>query len=644
MEGMKRYIRAAVTRLRSIPLPGRIGVGVVLLVLLYGWIFIIPTNVQFSYTNKNACVGWFMVAPSLQQQRAGKDSFTITPTNVTKVFGIPVFSRTVCVTPNSAPKEGLVKGSTAPFGLPLFSKTFGINTPAAPTANVGPLINTEVSAVKPLMIPLSGDDVLRVYTLRQGDNKAACQAIAGQGLSCAMSELSLTPSTAYELSLYRGYGSETPAKIAILPIRTMNAVQLVDSTLKNNMTIYDTPADFRFTFDAPLDGAEATLQRTDAPNIAMITSTVKADDKTAIVTPKQPLARNATYKLTIKQVTSKGGGSLAEPIVMNLTVSGGPKVTDVSVGPTVVAQNARIIVTFDQPIQADADIAKFAHLTGVKGTAARAGDRSIAFTITSAPLCAGFSLVVDKGIPSGSNSEVSANPWQVDSRIICGSSTVIGYSVRGRAIIAYTFGTGASTILFTGGMHGSEPSGATTMQAWVTYLQSNGYKIPADKKVVVVPNTNPDGIAANTRYNANDVNIDRNFPASNWQPAIDTATGTLPTGGGTSAGSEPETQALITLTQALRPRLAVSFHAQGRLVGANQFGDSTAIGVMYANTVSYQTMIGNAEEVMGYSITGEYEDWMGQALNTPAILIELPTPSGNYFSSQMTALIKVLGV
>jgi protein MpaA len=643
MGGVKRYIRAIVTRFLSIPLPARIGAGVALLVLLYGWVFIIPTNVQFSYTNKNACVGWFMVAPGIQHQRAGKDSYTVTPTDVTKVLGVPVFSRTVCVTPDSPPKEGRVKTSTAPFGLLLFSKTFGINTPSSPTANVGALKDKEVSAVKPLIIPLSSDDALQTYTLHQGDNRATCQSIAGQGLSCAMSELALTPSTPYQLSLFRSFGSQAPQKIAMLSVRTLNAVQLVDATVKSDTTIYDTPADFRFTFDAPLDGAEATLQRTDAPNTA-IASTVKADGTTVIVTPKQPLARNATYKLTIKQVTGKDGGSLAEPIVANFTMSGGPKVTDVSVGPTVVAQNARIIVTFDQPIKADADIAKFAHLTGVNGTAARASDSSIVFTIASAPLCTAFSLVVDKGIPSGSNSEVSADAWKFDSHIMCGSSSVIGHSVRGRAIIAYTFGTGASTILFTGGMHGSEPSGATTMQAWVTYLQSNGYKIPADKTVVVVPNTNPDGIAANTRYNANDVNIDRNFPASNWRPDIDTATGTLPTGGGTSAGSEPETQALLALTQALQPRLEVSFHAQGRLVGANQYGDSTAIGVAYANTVGYQTMIGNAEEVMGYSITGEYEDWMGQALGTPAVLIELPTPSGNYLNSQMTALMKLLSV
>jgi len=193
-------------------------------------------------------------------------------------------------------------------------------------------------------------------------------------------------------------------------------------------------------------------------------------------------------------------------------------------------------------------------------------------------------------------------------------------------------------------MHGSEWSGQVTMQAWVTYLQTNGHKIPADKRVVIIPNTNPDGIAAGSRNNVNNVNIDRNFPASNWSARIDTASGVLENGGGTSPGSEPETQAVLSITRQLRPRLEVSFHAQGSLVGANKYGDSVAIGNLYASMVGYGTMFNNPEEVMGYTITGEYEDWMGEELGVPAILIELPTHSGNYLNSQLNALLKMTTV
>jgi len=642
IDRMKRYIRSIVQRFKSVPLPVRIGAGATLLALLYVGIFVIPTNIHFNYATTTSCVNRLTLLPGLQQQRAGKNDFKVEPQQVTKVFGLPLFSTSVCIAPASAPKEGLKKVSSAPFGIVLFSKTFNIHVPAAPTANVGSLKGKEVSAVKPLTVPLNGQDLVHTYSLHSGEKSTACKAVS-QGMSCNMAQLDLEPSSPYELVLYRGYGKDTPQKIETLSIKTLTAVQLVDSTLQSGMTIYDKPAGFRLTFDRALESAEGNMKRTDG-TASDIPATFTVEGSIVVVTPKQPLPRNASYQMTLKQVTGKDGGSLSDPIVTPFTVSGGPKVTDVSVGSTSISQNAKIIVTFDQALKADADIAKFAHLNGIEGAVSRASDNSIAVTVSSAPLCTAFSIVVDKGLPSGSNDETSADQWKFDGRIICGSSSTIGYSVRGRAIVAYTFGTGGSTILFTGGIHGSEPSGVSTMQAWVTYLQANGYKIPADKKIVVVPNTNPDGIAAGTRYNANNVNLDRNFPADNWRPDIDTATGMHSTGGGTSAGSEPETQALIKLTQQLRPRLEVSFHAQGRLVGANQFGDSIAIGKMYAGIVGYQTMIGNAEEVMGYSITGEYEDWMGQKLNVPAILIELPSSSGNYLNSQMTALMKLLTV
>jgi len=637
---MKRIINSLIIRFKSIPLRFRIGIGAALLVLLYGGTFLIPSNVQLSYADSKTCRDWFMIAPGLQQQRAGKETFKVEPQNVVKVFNVPLFSNTACVTPVSAPKEGRSKVSIAPFGLPLFSKTFGINTPAPPTANVASIKGKAVSAVKPLTVPLSTKDMIQTYTLRNGDKSADCAPVE-KGLSCAMSQLDLNPSSPYQLELYRGYDKQKPQKIEALSIQTLTAVQLVDATVKNDATIYGKPADYRFVFDRQLESAEGTLQQVGASKIAV---DFKVDGTTVIATPKQPLARNATYELTVYQVTGKDGASLADPMVTKFAMSGGPKVSDISVGPASVPQNARIIVTFDQPIKADVDIAKFAHITGVNGSISRVSENSIAFAVASAPLCSAFNITIDKGVPSSANDELSIDSWKFDGRIICGSSRVIGYSVKGRPIVAYTFGSGATKILFTGGIHGSEPSGVTTMQAWVTYLQSNAHKMPADKTIVVVPNTNPDGIAVGSRNNANNVNLDRNFPASNWRPDIDTASGTLPTGGGTSAGSEPETQALMTLVKQLRPRLQVSFHAQGRLVGANQYGDSTALGVAYAKTVGYSTMIGNAEETMGYSITGEYEDWMGQALGIPAILIELPSNNGNYLNSQMTALTNVLNV
>ena len=195
-------------------------------------------------------------------------------------------------------------------------------------------------------------------------------------------------------------------------------------------------------------------------------------------------------------------------------------------------------------------------------------------------------------------------------------------------------------------------------------------------------------------------NIDRNFASANWQTDIDTSGGIVAGGGGatpmseccksceregtrdlkkplcpplplhacsrsfgspfevllfcfrlifrirkvTTPMSEPETRALASITTGLLPRLEVPFHASGRLVGANGFGDSIAIGNLYASCVGYTSMIGHAEETMGYSITGEYEQWAGEQYGTPAILIELPTSSGYYFSAHLNTLWKMVNI
>jgi len=79
-------------------------------------------------------------------------------------------------------------------------------------------------------------------------------------------------------------------------------------------------------------------------------------------------------------------------------------------------------------------------------------------------------------------------------------------------------------------------------------------------------------------------------------------------------------------------------------VGANQYGDSTNIGLLYAANVGYSSMIGHADEVMGYTITGEFEEWAGEQYGTPAILIELPTRNGDFFWDHEPTLWKIVNI
>jgi hypothetical protein len=502
------------------------------------------------------------------------------------------------------------------------------------------LVGKTISATQPFDVKLTAPDIIHEYSLKIADKQTDCTQASAE-LTCDIAPLDLKHGAQYTASVYQRFkGLET--RVAEGEVETLLPLLLSSASITSDQVLYDTPESATFTFDKPLERADVSLMQVSETGEKKVPITSTLDDHTVTVT-FGTLARETTYRFIVNDAIAKNGSSIAEPITTVFSTSGGPKVTSVSVGAHSVPRSARIIITFDQPLDESVDIAALARVTGVAGAVHRQSETQLAFSIQGGD-CTPFRLVVDKGVKSGSNGEVSKEPWQFSSRTICGSSWAIGSSVQGRAIYAYSFGSGPSTILFTGGIHGSERSGQQTMQAWVAHLQAYGDIVPANKRVVIVPNTNPDGIAAGTRYNSRDVNLGRNFPTANWSASIETASGTQPTGGGTSPGSEPEAAALISLIRQLQPRLSVSFHAQGRLVGANKYGDSVAVGSMYASTVGYQTMFYNAEAVMGYPMTGEMEDWMGEKYGIPAILIELPSPSGNYLGSQLSALKKILAL
>lgn len=205
--------------------------------------------------------------------------------------------------------------------------------------------------------------------------------------------------------------------------------------------------------------------------------------------------------------------------------------------------------------------------------------------------------------------------------------------------MAYTFGTSGPATMYVGAIHGNELSSKYLTDALVAYLEEHAREIPSDRRVVVVPTVNPDGVAAKTRYNARNVNLNRNFPTTNWVSDTAVSGGTVEQGaGGSSSLSEPEAAALAAFTQSLQPRLVVTYHSQGSLVNSNDVGIAATLGPQYATMTRYKFVSSEATTgVFGFEMTGTYEDWLAER-STPAILIELPTNTGGYFSQNAAAI------
>jgi murein peptide amidase A len=132
---------------------------------------------------------------------------------------------------------------------------------------------------------------------------------------------------------------------------------------------------------------------------------------------------------------------------------------------------------------------------------------------------------------------------------------LLGHSVLGRKIFAAELGDTATPrkALVVGLIHGDEPAGI----AIIRRLRRHGPVPGVD--LWLVPDVNPDGLAAGRRGNAHRVDLNRNFPWR-WRRQ----TGTYDSGPGPA--SEPETRTAMRLILRIRPRVTIWFHQHLNMV------------------------------------------------------------------------------
>jgi protein MpaA len=131
----------------------------------------------------------------------------------------------------------------------------------------------------------------------------------------------------------------------------------------------------------------------------------------------------------------------------------------------------------------------------------------------------------------------------------------LGDSVQGREIVAVEVaGAHPRTAVFVVGcIHGNEPAGIAIALA-LTHVRP-----PSGVALWIVPDLNPDGVAADTRQNAHRVDLNRNFP-TRWQAQGGTfASGSQPL-------SEPESRIAYRLILRVRPAISIWFHQHEDLV------------------------------------------------------------------------------
>ncbi len=201
-------------------------------------------------------------------------------------------------------------------------------------------------------------------------------------------------------------------------------------------------------------------------------------------------------------------------------------------------------------------------------------------------------------------------------------------SVQGRPIEVDVLGSGKVNLHFHAGIHGSEPEGIALLERLEEVLSSRP-DLMEGLRVILVKRANPDGLARGSRYNANGVDLNRNFPARNWK--------LLPRGrSGKAPLSEPETRALADLFRRWPPALVVTLHSARRSV--NWDGPCAGLAAKMARENGYRL-----ESTVGYATPGSLGSWMGKDEGIPVITLELRrAPAETLWKENGKALLEAI--
>jgi murein peptide amidase A len=216
------------------------------------------------------------------------------------------------------------------------------------------------------------------------------------------------------------------------------------------------------------------------------------------------------------------------------------------------------------------------------------------------------------------SSQESVRPMQPAAAIqptaIQPATIQLGHSVKGAPITMQIFGAGGGnggpTIFFMAGIHGNEGQSVQLADQMIAWITQHPEQI-AGKRVAILRVANPDGFAANRRVNANGVDLNRNFPAKNYEASRKY---------GNAASSQPETQAIIAALDQLQPRLIISVHS---IDGGRQCNNYDGPGQQTAELMGKYNHY-PAEATIGYPTPGSMGSFAGIDRQIPMITLELP--------------------
>ncbi len=223
---------------------------------------------------------------------------------------------------------------------------------------------------------------------------------------------------------------------------------------------------------------------------------------------------------------------------------------------------------------------------------------------------------------------------------------IIGFSVEGRPLEVYRFGSGPHSRLIVSGIHGGYESN-TVQLAWelMAFLGEFPEIVPPQATLYILPVLNPDGLARSRyyegRFNANQVDLNRNFPAD-WKAVWPNpgCWGHLPTSGGAAPASEPETQALMDFIDRHRITAVISYHSAANALYPGGIPPDLR-SMELARALSAVSDYRYPPPRSSCQLTGTLPDWAA-AHGIPAVDVELPDHEGTHLAQNLKVIDRLL--
>ncbi len=596
----------------------------------------LTTNTKSIKPIDKFCIQGTFLFPTLYEVKA---SF---PTEVeirdkTTIFNkIDIFAKEICLKPNTTLSANTPYILTLSY-LGVFQKEIKILTTDYPQIKE-PNPKTTIDPNQIITYELDYTSESLNYTLVLDDTKTLCTK-ENNLVHCNIASLNLRPDSAHKLNLVSSNKTETVNTLISTNITVLSPVNIVSTSIQQNEIIQSLSIpEIKITLNKEIDKNFNTILEDNLKN--KVTCKASVTGSKIFIQPQSTFKQNTAYTLKLNQLIGLDGSQLEKEYTLEFSIGNGPKITKTNTS-SAFPTTGNIVITFNQNLKNSQDIKKFITLNSGTDYSYTISKNKITINPShSLTLCKKYSLNIAKGL-KGSTNLISTSNSSYTFKTTCKRTVPIGTSVQGRSIYAYYFGTGSKKIVFFGSIHGSEANTKTTLNRWVTELENNNSRIPSDKTIIVIPTVNPDGIANKSRFNANGVDLNRNFDTTNWVTGTYLQTHFYPTGGGSNPFSEPESQDIRNLINRENPYITLTYHSAAGYVIPTNTGTGVALGKIYSQLSGYRYVAPGTTGSFTYDITGTFEEWAEEHGHN-ALVIELSSAYYDQFIQNSKAMWRMV--